>query len=102
MEADQHILSRVFRKSDDIVHRKIAEETILVPLRGELVDMQKIFSLNPVAEYIWEHLDGKQDLMSICKQIETLFDSKPEQVQIDMVDFINELVEANLIAEVEG
>ena len=101
METDQHILHRVYKKSDDIVHRKIAEETILVPLRGELVDMQKIFSLNPVADYIWDHLDGKQDLMSICKQIETMFESEPEQVQTDVKDFITELVEANLITEVE-
>ena len=99
---DPNILKRVYKKRDEIVHRKIAEETILVPLRGELVDMQKIFSLNSVADYIWEHLDGKQDLLAICKQIEALFDSKPEQVQIDVVDFITELLEANLIAEVEG
>jgi hypothetical protein len=99
---DPNILKRVYRKSDEIVHRKIAEETILVPLRGELVDMQKIFSLNPVADYIWENLDGKQDLVTICKQIETLFDSKPEQVQTDVVDFINELLEANLITEVKS
>jgi hypothetical protein len=98
---DPNILKRVYQKSDEIVHRRIAEETILVPLRGKLVDMQKIFSLNPVADYIWEHLDGKQDLMAICSQIDALFDSKPEEVQTDVVDFINELLEANLIAEVE-
>jgi hypothetical protein len=98
---EQDILNRVYKKSDDIIHRRIADETILVPLRGELVDMQKIFSLNPVADYVWEHLDGKRNLMEICNRVDHMFESVPEQVRNDVLEFIGELVEAKLITEVE-
>ena len=101
MEIEQNMLNRVYKKNDDIIHRKIADETILVPLRGELVDMQKIFSLNRVADYIWEHLDGKRNLMGICNQIDNEFESESEQVQTDVMEFIKELVEAKLITKVE-
>ena len=98
---EEDILNRVYEKSDDIIHRKIADETILVPLRGELVDMQKIFSLNSVADYVWEQLDGKRNLMVICSQVDHMFKSEPEQVRTDVLEFIDELVEAKLITKVE-
>lgn len=102
MGMEQDILGCVYEKSDDIIHRKIAEETILVPLRGELVDMQKIFSLNSVADYVWENLDGKRNLMEICNQVDHMFESEPEQIRRDVLEFISELVEAKLIAKVES
>ena len=101
MGMEQDILNRVYEKNDDIIHRRIAEETILVPLRGELVDMQKIFSLNSVADYVWEQLDGKRNLMEICNQVDHIFESEPEQVRTDVLEFIDELVEAKLINKVE-
>ena len=101
METDLTILNHIYTKADEIIHRRIADETILVPIRGELVDMQKIFSLNSVADCIWEHLDGKRNLLEICNQVDTVFESEPKQVQIDVLEFINELVEAKLITKVE-
>ena len=98
---EQDMLNRVYEKNDDIIHRRIAGETILVPLRGELVDMQKIFALNPVADYVWEQLDGKRNLMEICNRVDHMFESVPDQVRKDVLEFISELIEAELITKIE-
>jgi hypothetical protein len=48
------IWERVFRKREEVVSREIAGETILVPIRGKLVDMERIFSVNPVGAHVWQ------------------------------------------------
>ena len=90
---------KVYRKKDDVVSREIAEETILVPVRGRLADMQKIFSLNPTAEYIWKNLDGKKKLVDIINALIDQFDVAKDEAEKDISDFVTELINADLIEE---
>jgi hypothetical protein len=92
------IWGKVFRKSDNIVSRKIAGELFLVPIRGNVADMQRIFTLNPVAEYVWHKLD-KNTLHDICDEVVSSFEVEREQAESDIRDFITELLETNLIGE---
>jgi hypothetical protein len=88
---------RVFIKAEEIVARKIAGETLLVPIRGELANMQRIFSLDPVAEYVWEQLDGERPVERICEAVLEAFDVTRRQVEVDIPEFIEELLEAGLV-----
>jgi len=88
-----------YRKKDDVVSREIAEETILVPVRGRLADMQKIFSLNPTAEFVWKNLDGKKKLVDILNALIDRFDVAKDEAEKDISDFVNELMNADLIEE---
>ncbi len=97
-EGSESILEKVFRRKDDIVHRKIAGETILVPIRGSLADMQKIFSLNPVGEFIWDELDGARSLREISAGIQAAFDVTEEEANADLEAFVAELLREGLIA----
>lgn len=45
-------LDKVYRHSGDVVNRQILGDTLLVPVRGKLADLQRIFALNPVARHI--------------------------------------------------
>ena len=90
------IWDKRFKKKDTIVSREIAGEYFLVPIRGKLADMQKIFTLNPVAEYIWQELDNK-NLNDICNGVVSAFEVGKEQAQSDIKEFIAELLEADLI-----
>ena len=90
----------ILKKIDDVIARQIAGETLLVPIRGELADMQKIFALNPVAEYIWQQLDGRQSLVQISQGLLARFEVAEEQAEADLAEFIAELLAAGLIVEV--
>jgi len=94
-------LKAVYRKKEDIVTRRIAGETILVPIRSNLADMQGIYSLNPVAEFIWEQLDGNQNLQQIRDGVTLSFDVASTAAQKDMIDFINQLLDQSIIEEVK-
>jgi hypothetical protein len=89
---------KIYRRNEDIVTRKIAGELFLVPIRGKVADMQRIFTLNPVAEYIWQEID-KQNLNDIRKGVLARFDVEEERADVDISEFIAELLDAELIRE---
>jgi hypothetical protein len=92
------IWGKRYKKKNTIVSREIAGEYFLVPIRGRLADMQKIFTLNPVAEYIWQELDNK-NLNDICNGVVSAFEVGKEQAESDIKEFISELLESDLIEE---
>ncbi len=101
MDSNSSMGKRVFKRKDGIVTRKIAGEVILVPIAGHLADMQKIFSLNPVGEFIWEHLDGEKDLDGISHDIQASFDVGKEEADTDIQEFVSELLKQTLVASVD-
>ncbi len=91
--------SKIFKKNDGIVGRKIAGELFLVPIRGKIADMQRIFSLNPVGEFIWHNLDGQKTLSDIRNQVIDNFLVDTGEAESDIREFISELIKADLIKE---
>ena len=101
MPPSQEFWDRVYERREPIVSRKIFDEMLLVPVRGQLADMERIFSLDPVAEHIWERLDGRRKMMEIRDSVLATFDVAGNQAERDIVEFIEELLAAGLIAEKE-
>jgi hypothetical protein len=89
---------KVYRKVEEIVSRRIADEMFIVPIRGRLADMKQIFVVPEVAEF-WKHLDGKQNLEEILDEIKATYDVGRQQAEEDLQKFIEELLEAGLIEE---
>jgi hypothetical protein len=96
---DHAFLEKVFRKKEEIICRAIAGEILLVPLRGTLAELQKIFSMNPVAGFIWERLDGQKSLGQIRGEILDAFDVEVGDANSDLQEFIVQLLKEGLIAE---
>ncbi len=90
---------KVFKKKEDFISRTIAGDMILVPLRGTLTDMQKIFSLNPVAEFIWGKLDGQMSLADLREELLATFDVQEADAVSDIREFITQLLKEGLIEE---
>jgi hypothetical protein len=90
-------MNTVPRKRDDLLTRQIAGETIVVPIRGKLADMQNIFAINVVAEFIWERMDGQKTLDRIAGEVAAHFEVDEDQARSDVMEFMAELSEAGLI-----
>jgi len=86
-----------YQTDEDVLARKIAGEVLLVPIRGKLADMQRIFSLNTMAEFIWNRLDGKTTLKQIHQQILAKYDVSETTADNDLRAFIDALLAENLI-----
>lgn len=92
--------ARVFEKAPDVVDRRIADETLLIPIRGRLADMQRIFALNPVCEFIWGALEGGSTPERIAEQVTEAFDVDSVEAERDCREFLAQLVTEGLVREV--
>ncbi len=99
---EPRFLNCMFRKRGEIVAREIAGETLLVPVRGNLADMQRIFSLDPVGDFIWKQLDGEKDLEALLASITDNFEIERDVACADLLEFVQQLKAAGLIEEISS
>jgi len=92
-------LAARFRRKEEIVGRRIADESFLIPVCGKPVDMNNIFVLNPLADFIWQLLDGERTLEVIISEIVQEFDVTAVQAGADASDFVGQLLQNSLIQE---
>jgi len=98
-ELEYNIRMKVLQRNKDVVARKIAGELFLIPVAGNLADMERMFALTTVAEFIWERIDGKRNLSDIHREVLSEFDVDSEQADSDILDFVKELMLAGLVRE---
>ncbi len=92
-------LDKVYKKSDSIVSRKIADEFILVPIRQNVGDLESISTLNEVAARIWELIDGKMKVREIKDKIIKEFEATPQQAEKDLIEYLQQLEGIEAIIE---
>jgi methyltransferase-like protein len=90
-------IESVFRKNENFVFRQIDDETILVPIKNNVGDMESIYNLNEVGAYVWECLDGRRTLPDIVDMVVEAFEVSPEEAQSDVLDFVGQLKEIEAI-----
>lgn len=91
-------MQTVLHRHDNVVKRRIAGETLLIPIRGELADMEVLFALNPTSEFIWDRLDGTRALGDIASELVEEFEVDRATSETDTLSFIAELEAANLVS----
>jgi hypothetical protein len=89
-----------FCRVPNVVTRTVAGEVLLIPVSGELADIQRVFVLNSVADCIWEHLDGSLTSREICTRVAERFEVDWETASHDVDAFLIDLASAKLIVEV--
>ena len=94
--------SPIYRKTESLVTREIAGETILVPVRGTLASLQQIFVMNPVAAFAWQRLDGETSLEEILEGVLDRFEVASEQARNDLEELFSALDQAELVARIPG
>ena len=95
----QGFLEKRFTKDPTFVYRRIADECILVPIRRRVADLNYIYVLNPVADRIWELIDGERRVTDIQAQIAAEFEASPQEVGQDLEEFLAQLTEIGGIRE---
>ena len=96
---EDNIWLKVFERPQNIVSRNIAGELFLVPVAGKLADMQRMFALTTVAEFIWERLDGIRSLGEIRDDVLRCFEAEQGQIDADVEAFVTELEKEGLLKE---
>jgi Coenzyme PQQ synthesis protein D (PqqD) len=90
-------LHAVYRRSDRMVGRKIAEEHVLVPIVGHGADLDSIFTLNRVAAFIWDRIDGQTEGAAIVEAVIQRFDVSRMQAERDYARFVEQLASVEAV-----
>ncbi|MGR0482684.1 MAG: PqqD family protein [Candidatus Electronema sp. V4] len=88
----------VFRQAENIVTRKVMDETLLVPITGELASMDNLYTLNETGAFIWQALDGSRSLAEISGMLEREYDAPAGVITADVLEIADGLAEVGLIA----
>lgn len=93
-------MTGMYRRKQDVAGREIAGESFLIPVCGTPVEMENVFVLNPLADFIWRRLDGTSTVGEIVSGIVEEYDVDPARAETDARDFVESLVSQNLAEEV--
>ena len=86
-------LERRYEKDPSIVHRNIAGEVILVPIRQHVADLESIYTLDEVGARIWELIDGQRRVEEIRDAIVEEYEVSADVAEADLIEFIQQLEE---------
>ncbi len=82
-----------------MVSRKIADESILVPIRQNAGDLDSIYTLNDTAAYIWGLIDGQTKAGDIKEKLILEFEVTSDEAEIDLIGHLQQLITLNAIIE---
>jgi len=84
-------------KAGDLVTRSIATETIIVPVRAHVVDLESIYSMDQVGSLIWHLIDERMSVDEIVEAVCASYEVGREQATNDVREFLDSLQAAGLI-----
>lgn len=90
----------IYRKADHIVTRKVMDETLLVPISGDLASMDELYTLNDTGAFIWQALDGTRTLAEIGRQLEQEYDAPEEVIKADLREVMDGLIDVGLVVSI--
>ena len=90
-------LEQTFKRNENFVFRQIENETILVPIRDNVGDMNCIYNLNEVGAFIWQNIKCKNSVADLKDLILAEFNVTESQAQADLDEFVKDLKEIEAI-----
>jgi MinD-like ATPase involved in chromosome partitioning or flagellar assembly len=85
------------RRSESVVSRKIGDDTVIVPVRAGVANLEAVFTLNAVATTIWNRIDGQATLEELARVVTDEFDVSAASAAADVAEFVGLLSEKGLV-----
>jgi hypothetical protein len=90
-------LNYTVKRADDLVSCDLDGETALMS-----VEKGMYYGLDPIGSRIWVLLEEARPVADLCALLLEEFEVEPEQCRQDVLAFLHELAEDNLIRVVDG
>ncbi len=92
--------SSCFARRKHFVTRRIASETVIVPIGRGAQDLQPVLTLNEVGAEIWGMIDGELTLDEVAETIAQGYEVSADQALTDATQFLSELDAAEMVTRV--
>lgn len=75
------------------VTREVGHELVLVPLTGNVAQMNELFTMNETGKFIWENIDDNTTVDELAEKMVEAFEVSPEIAKRDIVGFLEKMSE---------
>jgi hypothetical protein len=86
-----------FIKGTDLTTRRIAGETLIVPVRGSVGDLDAIYTLNEIGSRIWQLMDEQHTVKQIAGAISAEYDVTEAEAERDVLELLASMEAAGLV-----
>ena len=76
--------SEKFIRSQSVVARVVAGETLIVPIRGKVGDLASIYSFNGTGTLIWKLLESPKTVSQLAVAVAQEYEVDPSQAERDV------------------
>jgi hypothetical protein len=84
-------------RSQSVVARVVAGETLIVPIRGKVGDLASIYSFNGTGTLIWKLLESPTTVSQLAVAVAHEYDVDPSQAERDVASFVGEMKAVGLV-----
>jgi Coenzyme PQQ synthesis protein D (PqqD) len=97
MSLGEQVLAGVSVRSRKVVSRIVADEAIVVPIRGDSAQPSSVYTFNESGTTIWSMIEKGRSAADVAAYLESEYDISAEQAAEDTKQFLAELAEEGLI-----
>jgi hypothetical protein len=85
------------KRSDGYVSRKVGDDTIIVPVRAGVANLEAVFTMNAVGSAIWQRIDGRATVDDLARAVAEEFDVTAAAAAPDVAEFVQLLAHKGLV-----
>lgn len=90
-------LKKRVSKSLGFVFKKMGDEGILVQITQNVVNMDKVYTLNELGSFIYHYIDEPKEVNFLLNEIIKEFEVTPEVAEKDLEYFLNDAAKMGII-----
>jgi len=87
----------VLVRSQSVVARVVAGETLIVPVRARVGDLASIYSFNGTGSLIWKLLESPRTVEQLAVAVACAYEVEPAQAEQDVTNFVSEMKSVGLV-----
>ena len=96
------LAEQTYKRNENFVFRQIENETILVPIKDNVGDMNCIYNLNEVGAFIWQNIKCRHSVADLKNMILSEFEVTESQAEADLDEFVKDLKDIEAIISADS
>jgi hypothetical protein len=86
-------ISSLYLLKTKYVTMEIGNELVLVPLSGNVSQMNELFTMNETGRFIWDNLSQEMTVKDLADKMTKVFDVHADEAETDIQSFLEKLGE---------
>jgi Mrp family chromosome partitioning ATPase len=95
----QAVAKKVLVRDPAAVTRRLAGDTVILPVRHRVTDLSAIYTLNETGSFLWDHVDGHRSVADLIALVAAEYDVAAAEAERDVGALIADLISEGLVEE---